>query len=196
MQGYYKPLFNQARQTLATGAGSDIAIAGNATRYTSNGFGRAYGGEVLLRVRPTRYFVGWVAYSLTRFERDYFSLDPSAPPPLAPGPLDQPHNLIIVGSVKLPWELSLGVRFRYASGPLVTPVLGSLFDTNGNSSCRCRGCRGASACPTSSSSTRASTSASSSMRGRWWSTSTCRTSPTRRTPKRSSTTTTTRSRPT
>lgn len=132
VQGYYKPLFDQARQTLATGGGSDIAIAGNATRYTSNGFGRAYGGEILLRVRPTRYFVGWVAYSLTRFERDYFSLDPTAPPPLAPGPLDQPHNLIIVGSFKLPWELSLGLRFRYASGPLVTPVLGSLFDTNGN----------------------------------------------------------------
>ena len=127
VQGYYKPLFDQARQTLASGQGSDIAIAGNATRFTSKGYGRAYGGEVLLRVRPTRYFVGWIAYSLTRFERDYFG-----GVQFAPGPLDQPHNLIVVGSFKLPWDLSLGLRFRYASGPLITPVLGSLFDTNGN----------------------------------------------------------------
>ncbi len=127
VQGYYKPLFNQARQTLASGQGSDINIAGNETRYTSTGYGRAYGGEVLLRVRPTRYFVGWIAYSLSRFDRDYFG-----GVAYAPGPLDQPHNLIIVGSFKLPWDLSLGLRFRYASGPLVTPILGSLFDTNGN----------------------------------------------------------------
>lgn len=127
VQGYYKPLFNQARQTLAGGEGSDIAIAGNGLKYTSTGYGRAYGGEVLLRLRPTRYFTGWVAYSLSRFERDYFG-----GVQFAPGPLDQPHNLIIVGSVKLPWDLSLGARFRYSSGPLVTPVLGSLFDTNGN----------------------------------------------------------------
>ncbi len=127
LQGYYKPLFNQARATLASGQGSDINIAGNETHYTSAGYGRAYGGEALLRLRPTRYFVGWVAYSLSRFERDYFGgVD------FAPGPLDQPHNLIIVGSVKLPADLSLGVRFRYASGPLVTPVLGALFDANGN----------------------------------------------------------------
>ena len=127
VQGYYKPLFNQARQTLAGGEGSDIAIAGNEARYTSAGYGRAYGAEFLLRLRPNRYFTGWVAYSLSRFERDYFG-----GVAFAPGPLDQPHNLIIVGSVKLPWDLNLGVRFRYASGPLVTPIIGSLFDASAN----------------------------------------------------------------
>ncbi len=127
VQGYYKPLFNQARQTLASGAGSDIAIAGNEGRYTSTGYGRAYGGEFLLRLRPTRYFTGWVAYSLSRFERDYFG-----GVAFAPGPLDQTHNLVAVGSVSLPWNMNFGVRFRYATGPLVTPVLGALFDASGN----------------------------------------------------------------
>lgn len=127
VQGYYKPLFDQARQTLAGGQGSDINIAGNELKYTSDGYGRAYGAEFLLRLRPTRYFTGWVAYSLSRFERDYFG-----GVAFAPGPLDQPHNLIIVGSVKLPWDLNLGVRFRYASGPLVTPIIGALFDASGN----------------------------------------------------------------
>lgn len=127
VQGYYKPLFDQARQTLAGGQGSDINIAGNELKYTSDGYGRAYGAEFLLRLRPTRYFTGWIAYSLSRFERDYFG-----GVAFAPGPLDQPHNLIVVGSVKLPWDLNLGVRFRYASGPLVTPVIGSLFDASAN----------------------------------------------------------------
>ncbi|MFO0601064.1 MAG: TonB-dependent receptor [Myxococcaceae bacterium] len=127
VQGYYKPLFDQARQTLAGGQGSDINIAGNELKYTSAGYGRAYGAEFLLRLRPTRYFTGWVAYSLSRFERDYFG-----GVAFAPGPLDQPHNLIIVGSAKLPWDLNFGVRFRYSSGPLVTPIIGSLFDASAN----------------------------------------------------------------
>lgn len=127
VQGYYKPLFDQARQTLASGQGSDIAIAGNESRYASTGYGRAYGAEFLFRVRPTRFFTGWVAYSLSRFERDYFG-----GVQFAPGPLDQPHNLIMVGSFSLPWNVSLGLRFRYSSGPLVTPILGSLFDASGN----------------------------------------------------------------
>lgn len=127
VQGYYKPLFNQARQTLASGDGSDIAIAGNEGRYTSTGYGRAYGAEFLLRLRPTRYFTGWVAYSLSRFERDYFG-----GVAFAPGPLDQTHNLVAVGSVSLPWNVNVGLRFRYATGPLVTPVLGALFDSSGN----------------------------------------------------------------
>ncbi|MGV3625235.1 MAG: energy transducer TonB, partial [Archangium sp.] len=127
VQGYYKPLFNQARQTLASGQGSDIAIAGNEGRYTSTGYGRAYGAEFLLRLRPTRYFTGWVAYSLSRFERDYFGGIA-----FAPGPLDQTHNLVAVGSVSLPFNFNFGLRFRYSTGPLVTPVLGALFDASGN----------------------------------------------------------------
>ncbi len=127
LQGYHKYFFNQARQTLAEGLGSDIDIPGAESRYTSLGYGRAYGVEALVRVRPTRYFVGWVAYTLSRFERDYYG-----GVAFAPGPLDQPHNLVAVGTFKLPYDVSLGARFRVASGPLVTPVLGALFDINGN----------------------------------------------------------------
>ncbi|MBL8923962.1 MAG: TonB-dependent receptor [Myxococcaceae bacterium] len=127
LQGYYKALFNQARLSLASGEGSDISIPGAKTRYTSDGYGRAYGGEVLVRVRPTKYFLGWVSYSLSRFERDAYG-----GAQYAPGPLDQPHNLIVVGSVQLPWNVNVGARFRYASGPLVTPIASSLFDAQAN----------------------------------------------------------------
>jgi TonB family protein len=127
VQGYYKWLFDQARQTLASGQGSDVSIPGAETRYSSKGYGRAWGLEVLARVRPTRWLMGWVAYSLSRFERDYYG-----GVAFAPGPLDQPHNLIAVASVALPWGLNFGVRLRFASGPLVTPFINSIFDTNAN----------------------------------------------------------------
>jgi hypothetical protein len=127
VQGYYKHLFNQARLSLKSGEGSDISIPGAATKYESTGYGRAYGGEVLVRVRPTKYFLGWVSYSLSRFERDGYG-----GAAYAPGPLDQPHNLIVVGSVQLPWGLNFGARLRYASGPLVTPIASSIFDAQAN----------------------------------------------------------------
>jgi hypothetical protein len=126
VQGYYKWLFDQARQTLASGAGSDVSIPGAESRLTSKGFGRAMGLEVLARVRPTKWLMGWVAYSLSSFQRDYYGGG------LAPGPLDQPHNLIVVASAALPWGLNFGARFRFASGPLVTPFISSIFDANAN----------------------------------------------------------------
>jgi TonB family protein len=127
LQGYYKALFNQARLSLAEGSGGDISIPGAATRFTSEGYGRAYGAELLLRVRPTKVFTGWVSYSLSRFERDGYG-----GARFAPGPLDQPHNLIVVGSVQLPFKFNVGARLRYASGPLVTPIATSLFDAQAN----------------------------------------------------------------
>lgn len=126
-QLYYKDFFEQARATLASGLGSDVNIPGAETRYTSQGYGRAFGGEVLLRQRLWHNLTGWVAYSLSRFERDYYG-----GVVYAPGPLDQPHNLIAVVSYRLPFDFIVGARFRFASGPLVTPIVASLYDTNGN----------------------------------------------------------------
>jgi TonB family protein len=127
VQGYSKALFNQARLSLSAGGGSDVAIPGARTEFTSTGYGRAYGAEALVRVRPTKYFLGWVSYSLSRFERDGYG-----GAAFSPGPLDQPHNLIVVASFSLPWNLTVGGRFRYASGPLVTPIASSIFDAQAN----------------------------------------------------------------
>ena len=127
VQLYYKDLFDQARATLASGIGSDVNIPGAETRYTSKGYGRAYGAEFLLRTKEWKHFVGWVAYTWSRFERDYYG-----DVIFAPGPLDQPHNIIAAASYKFPFDIIFGARFRYASGPLVTPIVASLYDTQGN----------------------------------------------------------------
>jgi TonB family protein len=127
VQGYYKDLFHQARATLQQGAGADLTMDVMDPRYLSNGRGRAYGLEILLRHQLTKNFFGWISYSLSRSERDYHGGQQ-----WGPGQFDQPHNLILIGSYKLPYDFIFGVRLRYVSGPLNTPFVAAIYDANGN----------------------------------------------------------------
>ncbi len=126
LQFYYKDLFQQARATLGdTSGGLDLDAVD--LRYTSIGRGRAYGAELLLRHALTKNFFGWIAYSLSRTERDFrggtvYGLSS----------LDQPHNLVVVASYKLPLDFIVGVKLRYTSGPLNRPVVGAIYDANAN----------------------------------------------------------------
>lgn len=124
VQVYYKDLFHQAQATTGSSTANVDEID---LKYTSAGVGRSYGVEVLLRHQLTKNFFGWIAYSLSRAERRY-----PGKTSLGLHPLDQPHNLIAVGSYKLPYDFILGVRLRYASGSLNTPYVGAIYDANGN----------------------------------------------------------------
>ncbi|MBM4777061.1 MAG: TonB-dependent receptor [Archangiaceae bacterium] len=126
VQLYYKDLFDQARATLATNGG-DTSMGANPLRYESFGRGRSYGAEILLRHALTKNFFGWVSYTLSRSERDF-----RGGTVWARGQYDQPHNLIVVASYKLPFDFIIGGRLRYTSGPLNTPIVGSIYDVNGN----------------------------------------------------------------
>lgn len=125
VQGYYKALFNQARQTLVATSGTSMASLD--PRFTSNGYGRSYGLEILLRHQLTKNFFGWVSYSLSRTERDF-----QGGKQYGTSQFDQPHNLIVILSYKLPFDFIVGARMRYVSGPLNTPVVGAVYDANGN----------------------------------------------------------------
>jgi TonB family protein len=124
VQVYYKSLFHQAQPVLAPPAGSeDVALP----NYDSSGKGRGYGVELLVRHQLTRNFFGWVAYSLSSTQRRNFRTGT-----MGPSPLDQPHNLVAVASYKLPRDFIAGVRLRYSSGPLDSPVVGAVYDANAN----------------------------------------------------------------
>jgi hypothetical protein len=87
-----------------------------------DGIGRAYGGQLLVRLAPWRGLSGWVAYSAGRSERKDH---PTTPWRLFDG--DQTHVLTVVAG----WEhkhLDLGLRLRYATGFPRTPVVGAYFD--------------------------------------------------------------------
>lgn len=126
VQLYYKDLFHQARATLALDSGM-VNVDEIDLNYTSTGRGKSYGAEFLLRHALTKNFFGWISYSLSRTERDYYGGKQ-----WGLHPLDQPHNLIIVASYKLPFDFIVGAKVRYTTGPLTTPYVGSIYDANGN----------------------------------------------------------------
>ncbi|MFZ5439235.1 MAG: TonB-dependent receptor domain-containing protein [Myxococcota bacterium] len=126
VQLYYKDLYHQVRQTLGASTG-DLSAAGVDLRYTSTGRGRAYGAELLLRHALTKNFFGWIAYSLSRVERDFYGGTQ-----WGLSQYDQPHNLVVVASYKLPFDFIVGAKLRYTSGPLNRPVNAAIYDANGN----------------------------------------------------------------
>ncbi|HEY0463796.1 MAG TPA: TonB-dependent receptor plug domain-containing protein [Polyangiaceae bacterium] len=88
----------------------------------SSGVGHSYGVQLLVRQRPWHGFFGWLAYTISRSERQETS---AANPRLFD--YDQPHVVALVAS-KEHGNWTFGVRFRYASGAPRTPVIAALFD--------------------------------------------------------------------
>jgi hypothetical protein len=90
--------------------------------YTDEGVGRVYGLELLVRRDLAPWLYGWIAYTLLRSERRD-----------SPGgdwrlfPFDQTHVLTIVATARLPWQVSAGLRFRYATGNPSTPIASGVF---------------------------------------------------------------------
>jgi TonB family protein len=128
---YYKRLSRLALPTsdIVQRDGRDVPL-----HFVSEGTGKAYGAELLLRWDPDGRFFGWVAYSLSRSKRDQSSnggrLEQEG------SDYDQPHNLVAVGNVELPeiWEgLSAGFRFRYTSGNPYERVRGAVYDADSDS---------------------------------------------------------------
>jgi TonB family protein len=119
LQLYYKDLF-------------DLTLpVGGVERYTSEGTGKAYGAEVLLRWNPGGRFFGWLSYSLSRSIRDQDVVGGT----LMPGgeAFDQPHNLVALGTLDLPelWDgLAAGFRVRYTTGNPYRRVMAAVYDSD------------------------------------------------------------------
>lgn len=106
--------------------------------YNSDGSGRAYGLELLLRYlpEPNGWGYGWVSYTLSQSTVRDRRLDSSGGRRGGGGPenqgqaeletylsnFDQPHILTVVGQFDLPWDLEFGFRFRYVSGNPTTDL--------------------------------------------------------------------------
>lgn len=95
-------------------------------RSGNTAYGRSYGLEILLRHEVTKNFFGWLAYTFSRSEDGVNGGD------LVLNANDQTHNLILVGSFRIPlfcsrevacggWEF--GGRFRLVTGNPTTPLM-------------------------------------------------------------------------
>lgn len=116
LEGFHKVLDDLIVQRAAAGQ----TFSG--VRYSNDGSGRVFGGEILAKLRLDR-FTGWVAYTLSRSTR-------------VDGPgrserlfqYDQTHNLAAVASYGLGRGWEVGARFRYVSGNPYTPYVGGVAD--------------------------------------------------------------------
>lgn len=94
-------------------------------RFFSDGRGRSYGLELMLRHSRSDKFFGWVSYTLSRSEEwskieDRYILSSR----------DEPHHLQLLGSWKLPKNWDFGVRTRFVSGKPTSPIIGTIENEN------------------------------------------------------------------
>ena len=115
LEGFYKHLYDLE----VNGVGPD----GNPL-LVNGGKGRIYGLEILGKMNPTGKAFGFVAYTLSRSERNDYGtawrlFD-----------YDQTHILTLMGGYKLGRGWDLGGTFRLVSGNPRTPIIGSIYDAN------------------------------------------------------------------
>jgi TonB family protein len=117
-------------QPRAPQGGLPPAAPAGTAGFDSFGTGNTIGLELLLRSPPTRRFFGWVSYTLSRTE---VSLGETRERRVAFA-FDQTHNLVAVGRVNLPWEVTFGGRFALVTGnPGIIPdAIATRHDLNGN----------------------------------------------------------------
>lgn len=94
-------------------------------RYTNDADGDAYGFELFLNKSFTEGWYGWIsaAYSETRRHNKRSGEDFKYA-------YDQPWIINLVSSHQLNKDWTLGIKWRYQSGQLITPVIGSEESTD------------------------------------------------------------------
>ena len=94
-------------------------------RYSDEGIGRVYGGDLLLKMDNGKRLYGWISYTLLRSERRDHPGDP-----WRPFQYDQTHILTVIAGYHLPWEIDFGIRFRYVTGNPTTALGAGVQDAD------------------------------------------------------------------
>ncbi|MBN2340484.1 MAG: TonB family protein [Deltaproteobacteria bacterium] len=124
VEGFYKDLDNVMT------ASNDMIVRDGETvpeRFDSDGVGRVYGMEMMLKHKETERFFGWVSYTLMKSERR-----DEAGGDWRPFDYDQRHILTAVGSLKFGRGFTAGLRFRLVSGTPTDRIVGAGYDADRN----------------------------------------------------------------
>ncbi len=120
--GFYKHLYDLAAPSDQYTMRNGVVVS---ERVASIGTGRIFGGELLLRQSLSKYFFGWISYTLMRSERkdcaacSWRTFD-----------YDQTHVLILALHGYLPKGWEVGLRFRYITGYPQTKPYGGYYDSD------------------------------------------------------------------
>jgi hypothetical protein len=116
LEGFYKYLVDRVVGT----------VGGAAPHFINDGRGRIYGAEMSARARLGTDTFGYLAYTLSRSERQ------DRDDPWRLFDQDQTHVLSALISQKLGRGWTAGARFRYVTGNPRTDVIGAVYDANGD----------------------------------------------------------------
>ncbi|HAN31729.1 MAG TPA: hypothetical protein DCQ06_09055, partial [Myxococcales bacterium] len=114
LQAFYKRLWDVPTRT----EGLFPAVP-----FLNSGTGRIVGLELLVRHKLANNFFGWISYTLQSARRQD---SPGAED--LPFSFDQTHILAILGSYKLPYNMEIGLRWRYVTGNPQTRVGASVWN--------------------------------------------------------------------
>lgn len=120
LTGFYKQLYD-----LVAPSSQFVQRDGQTVpeRKSNDGIGRVYGAEMLLRQSVSKWFFGWISYTLMKSERK-----DCASCAWRLFDFDQTHVLIIAAHAYLPKGFEVGARFRYVSGYPYTVAQGGWYD--------------------------------------------------------------------
>ena len=124
---YYKKLFDivVARPAEENYPGLSESQYNDLPRYSNSAEGRAYGLETLLYATFSQRWYGWASLALSHSERENrltgenFTYE-----------YDKPVVINLVGSYQWNEHWRLGLRWRYQSGQLITPLEGAVPDAD------------------------------------------------------------------
>ncbi|HXU68220.1 MAG TPA: TonB-dependent receptor [Polyangia bacterium] len=94
-------------------------------RYSDEGIGRVYGGDLLLKMDNGHRLYGWISYTLLKSERKDHPGEA-----WRPFEYDQTNILTLIVGYHLPWEIDVGARFRYVTGNPTTALGPGVFDAD------------------------------------------------------------------
>jgi outer membrane receptor protein involved in Fe transport len=117
IQGFYKDMWGLVVSPDPLEDTEDVSV--------SEGVGRVFGLEAIIRHDPTEMFFGWVSYTLMRAERRDRPGES-----WRPFDFDQTHILTAVGVFQLGSGWEAGFRFRHTTGNPYDPITAGIYNVD------------------------------------------------------------------
>ncbi|KAF5434402.1 hypothetical protein C5S36_05165, partial [Candidatus Methanophagaceae archaeon] len=114
IEGFYKEMYNLI--DFKEGASYQLDNTNWMSIIETNGYGRVYGLEFLLQ-RKTGKTTGWIAYTISKSERQFENINAGK---FFPSTFDRRHDIAVVINHRLNKKISLSANWVFSSGNMMT----------------------------------------------------------------------------
>jgi len=106
---------------------SSLPLKNENSNYTNDGFGFAYGADIILKGKLPFNLDGWISYSYLNTKRKWMNYDR-----LTKSDYDITNGISMIIKYNLSAFWQFGFNFKYSTGRPFTPIIDSEYDTNYN----------------------------------------------------------------